>query len=354
MSYLDTRKLENACRLVDDGVEAGVYTGAVLLVTHLGNTVCRHAAGLVKPGGGSVTPDTRVDLASLTKPVVAAALLVLVETGGLTLTNVVSDFIEEARGSLWERTTLHELATHTSGLPPWIPLFNVGKTKSEMLRALLAAPRYRPPHARYAYSDLGYILLGEIIERVAGSPLKSAIPNLLLEPLGMSDTGYLPAATIRQKIVATANCPLRQGKVLQGEVHDANAHALGGTAGHAGLFGTAADVATFANFLLGCGGSEKPLGIASRRLASTNQLDAAVGGHSIGWFTRPNPMLPSGDLLGSAAFGHTGFTGTMVTCDPDLQMVIVLLTNRVFFPGDSPGTSIVRRKVMNAAASSLR
>jgi len=138
-------------------------------------------------------------------------------------------------------------------------------------------------------------------------------------------------------------------------VHDENALVFGGVSGHAGLFGTAADLALEASALVGTGeiNGHRLLGMPTLRLVRTNQVDPAIGGHSIGWFTPPNGMLPRGDIFGDSLFGHTGFTGTMLVCDPPNQLVVVLLTNRVVNPKDNGGIARIRRRVLNIVASSI-
>jgi Beta-lactamase class C and other penicillin binding proteins len=138
-------------------------------------------------------------------------------------------------------------------------------------------------------------------------------------------------------------------------VHDENAHALGGVAGHAGLFGTAPDLAILATALTGKGedSGHRVVGLPALELIRRSQIPAEVGGHTIGWFAHPNPMLPRGDLFDQTTFGHTGFTGTMIACNPTTQVITVLLTNRVMSSADASGIVGVRRKVLNAIASSV-
>ncbi|HEV2471523.1 MAG TPA: serine hydrolase, partial [Chthonomonadales bacterium] len=181
--------------------------------------------------------------------------------------------------------------------------------------------------------------------------------NRIFLPLGMMRSSYCPAAELHGHIAATANCKWREGEILAGVVHDANAHSLGGIAGHAGLFSTAPDIARLAVALLPPSEmlSERTrlLGPRARRLAAENQIEPSIGGHSIGWFTPPNGMLPAGDLLSRRSFGHTGFTGTSIVMDPELDLVLILLTNRVYVPGEGSELLKLRRYFAAAAAAAI-
>jgi CubicO group peptidase (beta-lactamase class C family) len=352
---LDSRRLAVADAHIQAGIEDHTYPGAVFLVARYGKIGHQKAFGHMQPGGSATRIDTIFDLASVTKPVNAVALLTLVEDGKVSLLQKLEELLPETKGSAIAPVTVRQLATHTSGLPAWKPLYKIHGGKKPILADILRTPLHHSPGSHYTYSDLGYLLMGEIIERVSGMSLDQYIHARALAPLGMKDTGYLPAATRKPRIAATANCPMRPGQTLIGEVHDSNAHAFGGVAGHAGLFGTAPDLALLGSALARQGEAKghRLLGVPTLRLARTNQIPAEVGGHSIGWFTPPNGMLPRGDLLGETVFGHTGFTGTMLVCDPEYELVIVLLTNRVMNPSDNGGILRVRRRVMNAAASAI-
>jgi CubicO group peptidase (beta-lactamase class C family) len=352
---LDARRLAVADGHIRAGQDEKVYPAAVLLVARHGQIAHHRAFGHLHDGGKPTRPDTIFDLASVTKPCVATGLLTLVEDGKVSLAQTVEDFLPEAKGTPIGPLTIRQLATHTTGLPPWKPLYKHGQGREAQLAEILRTPLRSPPGTHYAYSDLGYILLGEIVARAGGMNLDQYLHARLFAPLGMKDTGYLPAATRRSRIAPTANCPMRPDRTLIGEVHDANAHASGGVSGHAGLFGTAPDLALLATALAGKGEANlyRVLGIPALRLAQTNQIAPDIGGHSIGWFTPPNGMLPRGDLLGDTAFGHTGFTGTMIVCDPVYDLVAILLTNRVMNPDDNGVILRVRRRVMNAVASAI-
>jgi CubicO group peptidase (beta-lactamase class C family) len=296
--------------------------------------------------------ETIFDMASVSKPITATLLLQCVEQGQLNLGMTVAYLLPEAKEAPVGPVTLRQLATHTSGLPAWKPLYKTAAASA--LEDILTTPLETEPGTRYVYCDLGYILLGEILARVTGKPLDRLAQERIFAPLGMTRTAYCPDASLHPEIAATANCSWREGRILIGEVHDANAHSLGGVAGHAGLFSTAPDMARFGRALLNAS-SDLPsiLGPRARQLAAANQIDPAIGGHSIGWFTPPNGMLPWGDLLSSQTFGHTGFTGTLLMMDPETDLILLLLTNRVYQPIEGSGVLRLRRLFANLVAGAI-
>jgi CubicO group peptidase (beta-lactamase class C family) len=351
--------LSRAGAVVREGCESGIYPAAVFLVLREGKVAAKAAVGSIRPGSQPPQPtkiDTIFDMASLTKPITATLLLQRAERGELHLGMRVADFLPEADDSPCGPLTLFQLATHTSGLPPWKPLYKT--ERSSALEEILATELEAEPGSRYAYCDLGYILLGAVLERITGSRLDLLAHEQIFEPLGMRDSGSCPAQALHGRIAATANCPMREGATLVGEVHDANAHSMGGVAGHAGLFSTAPDMARFAVSLL--------LREAAKRLliptvlqpltvktATSSQIDPAIGGHSIGWFTDPNGMLPRGDLFSELSFGHTGFAGTMLLHDPEYGVTIIFLTNRVYNAEDGTRMMRLRRLFANAVAGAI-
>jgi serine-type D-Ala-D-Ala carboxypeptidase len=351
---LDPKRLLVASRLVEAGREDGAYPAAVLLVARRGKIAHLSAHGEIGEGR-PVNETTIFDLASLTKPLVALALLTLVEDGRVALSQTAQEYFPAVKATPLAPLTLRQLATHSSGLPAWKPLYKQSGREA-IFAEIFSSAITHPPGTHYAYSDLGYILIGEIVRKAAGVPLDEYMHSRLFALVGMKDTGYRPGPSRRERIAPTANEPSRPGTTMRGDVHDGNAFALGGVAGHAGLFGTAPDLAIIATALLGNGqvAGQRVLGIPALRMVQTSQIPAEVGGHSIGWFTHPNGMLPRGDLFDDTTFGHTGFTGTMVVCNPTTGVVTILLTNRVVSDGnDATAVARVRRRVLNAVASAV-
>lgn len=341
--------------LIEQGLAAGLYLGASYRVLRVGDGVIdAGVAGLAQESPDvPVTPDTVWDLASITKPVATAtSILILAQEGRFHLDEEVRMHLGREAPSLTGITLRHCL-THSSGLPSWRRFHSRGLTPEKIRAAVAASERERPIGSGYAYSDLGYLLLGEVVRGVTGRSEAAFARERIFEPLGMRNTRYLPPAEWRARIAAT-RCPDR-GRVLLGEVHDGNCDALGGVAGHAGLFGTAADLLTYASMLLGGGklnGGRVLCPLAARQMA-TNQNPAGLNGHTLGCFTRPNAYLPAGDFLPPDTFGHTGFTGTSLLLSPCLGLAVTLLTNRVFHERDAGDFIRFRRRFHNAVAGLL-
>lgn len=339
-------------QLIDEGLEAGLYLGASFRVYREGSgMLARGMVGRAQEGPDvPVQVETVWDLASITKPVATAtSLLLLAEEGRFHLDEPITSFLPPLVPGLSDVTLRHCL-THSSGLRPWAQFHSRGLAREQIVAEVCASERQRPPATGYAYSDLGYILLGEVIHAVSGQRVNEFARERIFEPLGMTSTRYLPPAEWRSRIAAT-RCPDR-GRVLIGEVHDGNCDALGGVAGHAGLFGTAGDLLTYARMLLGEGELDgvRVLSPLAARQMMRNQNPAGLNGHTLGWFTRPNGYLPAGDFLPEDTFGHTGFTGTSLLLSPSLGLVALLLTNRVYQQRDAAAFLRFRRRFHNAVA----
>ncbi len=342
-----------------------VFPAAVLLVKRNGRTQLHRAYGHLDPEAREQPTrlDTRFDLASLTKLFTATAFLVLVDAGRVGLDQPVAEVLPEFRGPrpirpfadplrpgrkiavvpLTDatvdagRVTFRHLLTHTSGLPAWNPLYRRGSPQAVMQAALRSDFSY-PTGTRVLYSDLGFILLGEAIVRITGRPLDVALRELVLEPLGLQATGFRPrnTASASQNVAPTGYCPWR-GRWLRGEVHDENAAALGGMAGHAGLFGTAADVAALGQLYLDGGklGDARLLRGETASEAVREQAHFSGERRGWGWMLRPEEGEAScGRFFSPRSYGHTGFTGTSLWVDPEAGLVVALLTNRVYYGRD--------------------
>ncbi len=352
----DAERLKRLRTLVEHGVTEGMYPAAVYRVLRRGHIVAQGALGMAQPDAVppvATTLATIFDMASISKPFAALLLLQCVERGDLHLGQLVGDFLPEAGETPVAKVSLRQIATHTSGLPPWKPLYQ----GPNALAQIFATPLDHEPGTHYAYSDLGYILLGEIVARVSGKPLDALAQERIFTPLGMTHTAYCPPAAWQPQIAATANCGWRKDRILVGEVHDANAHSLGGVSGHAGLFSNAPDLTRLAlafQYPEVAAANDIPPVLAplTRRLAQERQIAPEIGGHSIGWFTPPNGMLPFADLLSPRTFGHTGFTGTLLMFDPEHELTLMLLTNSVYTP--KGGLLTLRRLFANAVAGAIR
>ena len=349
--------------LVTDGMRRGAYPGAALVIG-------RHDTILVARGYGhltwasaspAVTPDgTLYDLASLTKVVATTtALMLLVEQGKVRLDVPAAAYVPEFRGAGTAGITVQQLLTHTSGLRPDLPdseLKAIRDSAALMRRVLAETPR-RPPGSRVMYSDLNAILLGELVGRVAGEPLDVFVAREVFAPLGLEATMFRPPARLRPRIAPTG---VWRGHAVAGVVNDASAFKLGGVAGDAGLFATAADVARFAQFVLRAGAlpdGRRLLQASTVRRFTTKAADFGHGTETraLGWQTVPTGerVSSAGTRFGPRSFGHTGWTGTSLWLDPDRDLFVVLLTNRAFAPRARRSFTVlkqVRGRVADAAA----
>ena len=342
MSTYSPVRIANADQLLEQGLRDGLFTHAVYALALGGETVAHTAFG-------EATTQSVFDLASLTKPVATATgILQLAEQGTLHLQQPVTHWFEDEFGPLPHLAVIQirHLLTHVSGMPaiPNWPADGENKARTACLRTALSSMPMSLPGEAYLYSDTGYILLGEIIARVAGTTLAEYFRTEIAAPLSLINTGYLPGPQL--EVVPTT------GDRLAGQVHDPRAYDMGGEAGHAGLFGTAADILAFAESVRN--GGHPILSRAATARVSVSQIQSGIGGQSFGWFCAGNAFLPSGDLFSDRAYGHSGFTGTLLLIDPVYDMSLVLLTNRVTNENEDGMRYLhLRHLWLNAAAASI-
>lgn len=340
-------------RALQEGVEDGTFPGAVLFVRLRRVLLKQYAVGRVSddPTDASVKLDTVYDLASLTKPLATAtAILTLVQQGLLAIDDRLEQILPELRGSSIGGATVRHGLTHSTGLPGWRPFYErlesirelpSGESDDAARRAVLQyvreEPLIYPTGSRSLYSDLGFMLLGIAIERVSGVPLDAYCQRNVFDPLGAQALGFLPTRnpSARAKIFGNSSevAPTEQdtwrGRVLCGEVHDENAYALGGVAGHAGLFGTGPAVLALSEaWLEGYQGRGEILSPDLVRQFASRQRDIPDSSWALGWDT-PSVPSSSGTLFSDSSFGHLGYTGTSLWIDPSRDLEVVLLSNRV-------------------------
>ena len=328
---MSARRLDAINRVVQRGILAGGYPGAAVVVGRNGAVVWQRGFGRLswETVSPRVTPDRTIyDLASLTKVVgTTTALMVLYDQGRISLDAPVAAYVPAFSGGYKDSVTIRQLLTHRSGLPSGRELWRLASTPDEARRYVLDTPLECHPGDCYIYSDLGADVLGMVVEAVSGERLDVFLDEHVFQPLGMSDTFFRPGDSLRVRVAPTELTPPR-GYPLQGEVHDENAYALGGVAGHAGLFSTAADLAVFAQMMLN-GGVYNGVHIVTDTTVAVFTRRAA-GRRALGWDTCDDGGDGScGRFLSERAYGHTGFTGTSLWIDPDRRMFVVLLTNRV-------------------------
>jgi len=326
---MSSERLAKIDHVVQRGIAAGGYPGAAVVVGRRGAAVWEKGFGRLsweKTSPWVSTDRTIYDLASLTKVVATtSALMVLYDEGKIRLDDPVSRYIPDFSGGEKDRVTLRMLLEHRSGLPAGRDLWRIAHTPEEARVAVISTPLVCEPGRCYEYSDLGADMLGFVVEAASGERLDQFVTERVFTPLGMSDTFFRPSDSLKARVAPTET-NTRRGYSLQGEVHDENAFALGGVAGHAGLFSTASDLAVFAQMMLNGGEFNGTRVIADSTVALFSTR--AAGTRALGWDTCGGSGS-CGKYLGADAYGHTGFTGTSLWLDPDRDMFVILLTNRV-------------------------
>jgi CubicO group peptidase (beta-lactamase class C family) len=353
----DDQAAEGVAALLRQAVNAGLAVGWVGLAARegvRGRCWCSGVSGL---GGEAVEADLRYDLASLTKPLATTTLLLLARRDGLDLEAPVSDLLPELGGSPWGGVTFLECATHTAGFPAWAPLYALGPaTREGYLSTLRGIAPVAPPGARAEYSCLGFAAIGIALERSGGADLATLFREMVAEPLGISEeVGFAPGAGtataageagwfVEARLLAERGLTASPAPAPEGVVpcDDGNARGLGGIAGNAGLFGSAAAVARLASEYLPGGG--ELLGADEAELATRCRTEGLEQARGLGWQLATSPDCSAGPVLSSASFGHTGFTGTSVWADPESGAVFVLLGNRLHPGGRSPDLHPLRRR----------
>ena len=284
----------------------------------------------IVPQSETATVRTVYDMASLTKVLATTpAILILVDRGMLALNASVSKYIPDFAGEGRGNVTLHHLLTHTSGLRPGLSLRENWHGSAAAINLACNESLQQLPGKKFTYSDINFILLGEIVRRVSGKPLDEFAKEEIFLPLKMRDTGFNPATSSRPRIAPTEKV---EGQMLRGKVHDPTARRLGGVAGHAGVFGTAADLARFAGMILAEGQLDgvRILSKQSVQLMASVQTPAGMRDRrSLGWDIHTGYSSPRGNLSSNESFGHTGFTGPSLWIDPSTRSFWILLTNRV-------------------------
>ena len=343
---LDGTRLAEIDRAILDNIAARKLPGAVFHLERDG-AVYEKAYGrhTYEEGASPVTPDTVFDAASLSKVLsTAPSVLLLAEEGKLDLEAPLVRYFPECANGGKEAITVRQLLTHSSGLPAGLPARPAWEGKEASLTLACTQTPTHAPGSLFRYSDINYVLLGHLVERVAGMPLERFAQQRLFTPLGMADTGYLPLArTPAARIAPTQRGPdavdaslhadLAPGQMLAGVVHDPTVRRMGGVGGSAGVFSTARDVARFGRMLVG-GGELDGVRVLSResvRLLTTVQSPPGLALRGMGMdIDSPYAQRPRGTVFPVGSYGHTGFTGCILWVDPHSRTFYVLLSNRVY------------------------
>jgi CubicO group peptidase (beta-lactamase class C family) len=355
---MSAARLQKIDRVLARAIKAGGFPGGAVVIGRRGATVLEKGFGSLSwSSKTAVVPEQTIyDLASLTKVVATTtAIMILFDEGKVRLNDPVSKFVPAFSGGAKDDITVQHLLEHRSGLPAGRDLWRIAFSPDEARRAVIETPLECAPDRCMIYSDLGADMLGFIVEAVAGQRLDVFLQQRVFDPLGMRETSFRPHWTLRDRIAPTELTPPR-GYPLRGEVHDENAFALGGIAGHAGLFSTASDLAVFAQMMLNGGEINGARIVADSTVALFTQNTPSRGTRALGWDTCGHDGS-CGKYLSTRAYGHTGFTGTSLWIDPDRNLFVILLTNRVHaarvrFP--SKVIADVRADIADAAALSVR
>ena len=313
--------------MLDQARADSAFPGAYAVVGNHAGILAEYGVGHLdwKP---SPTPDAHTlwDMASLTKVVgTTSAVMQFVESGRIALDAPVQRYLPAWTGRNKEKVTIRHLLTHTSGLPSFKPYDTLTTDPDSMAKLMFATPLDTTPGARMVYSDIGAYTFGRVVEEVSGQSLDLYLHDHVFEPLGMHETMFRPPIALRPRIAPTEIDPKRGG-LVRGMVHDERAYYLGGVSAHAGLFSSAHDLARFARMYLSGGQLDgvRIFSAATIRTFTTRQVEA----RALGW-EKPNGTNSAGHRMPENAFGHTGFTGTSIWMDPDDDVFVILLSNRV-------------------------
>ena len=363
-TQVDATKFEAIEALVREDIAQKKLPGAVVLVGRGDRVLYQKAIGhrALVPAAEPMTLDTIFDVASLTKVVATAtATTMLIEEGKIRLNDRVSTFVPGFERYGKENITIRHLLTHVSGLRPDVDLADSWTGYDTAIALAIEEVPTAPPGTRFVYSDINFFLLGDIVRRVSGKPLDEFTRERIFEPLGMKDTTFNPPPALAARIAPTERCTPYGWpcdgpgmSMLRGTVHDPTARRMGGVAGHAGLFSTAADLAVFCRMLLGNGALRgtrilSPLATARMTSPATPPEERNVRG--LGWDVDSGFSSNRGELLPAGSFGHTGFTGTSLWLDPATGLYIVFLSNRVHPEGKGDVTPLRARTATIAAAA---
>jgi len=329
------------------------FPAVAIAVTRNGQLVASSAMGrLTFDPGSEVSIDTIFDLASVSKVVATTSMaMILYERGELDMDMPVRTVVPEFAGEDPRRdeVTFRNLLAHSSGLPAYAKLFETASTREGLLDAIYGMPLVGEPGTVAAYSDIGFILLGEALSRIANEPIERFCQRNIFGRLGMVRTTFNPPKAWHSAIPPTADDTWFRHRVIQGEVHDENASVLGGVAGHAGVFSSATDVAIFAHALLrGVLVRPETLSLFTRRQTNPEGTSRALG-----WDTPSRPSQ-SGKHFSGASFGHLGYTGTSLWIDPEKQLSITLLTNRTWPDNQNQAIQQVRPEFHDAIVEALQ
>jgi CubicO group peptidase (beta-lactamase class C family) len=352
---------DSLARILRNAVADSAFPGAYAIVGDSRGVLARVGAGRIDWARNAPPPDqhTLWDLASLTKVIATTtAAAQLVELGKIDLDAPVQRYLTDWTGAGKESVTVRHLLIHTSGLPAFRPYDRQTKNQDSIAALLFGTELERAVGERMVYSDIGAFVLGEIIERVSGEELDAYFARHVAAPLRLRETMFTPPASLRARVAPTEIDTLRGG-LVHGVVHDERAYYLGGAAAHAGLFGSAHDLARFAMMMLRGGSLDGARILEPETIATfTVYVDPSFSNRALGWQKRERPGMAfrtgaawAGEKMSVSSYGHTGFTGTSIGMDPERDLFVILLSNRVNPTRNNARITAVRVSVTDAVVS---
>jgi CubicO group peptidase (beta-lactamase class C family) len=367
---LQDEQFQRAFAVLRSGVDQHAFPGAAVAIAHQGQLIAHKGLGHFTYDATSpaVTADTIYDLASVTKVIATTtACMILYDLGLFKLDQPLFELLPEFAAQQDARrreVTLRMLLAHSSGLPAYVKLFQTAHNKEQLLDQAPQVPLAADPGARAEYSDIGFILLGEALQKLTGEPLDQFCQREIFTKLNLAHTCFNPPADLKPKIPPTEDDQAFRHRLIQGEVNDENASVMGGVAAHAGCFSTALDVSVFAQCMLQ--GSHSRAGFAGEWAEGgsplvkketleifTRRQDSPPGiSRALGWDT-PSQPSQSGKYFSSRSYGHLGYTGTSLWIDPDRQLSVTLLTNRTWPDRSSQSIKQIRPAFHNAVIEAL-
>lgn len=341
---MSAARLEVIEQMVEQEIARERMPGCVVLIGRREGVVYRRAFGLRQktPTELPMLEDTVFDLASLTKPIATGtSIMILVDRGRISLDETAAHYWPEFGVNGKDVITIRQLLTHTAGLIPDNAMADYSGSRSESFARIAALGLSAPPGEKFIYSDVSFLVLGHIVERITGSSLHEFVQAEICQPLGLAETGYLPSPQLSSRAATTQE---RDGKWMQGQVHDPRAWALGGIAGHAGLFSTADDLSVYATMMLNHGSLQQTQILSQQTWELfTTAVEVPRGRRTLGWDSLSPYSSNRGDLMSDHAFGHGGFTGTGIWIDPQQNLYVIFLSNRVHPDGNGSVNSLIGR-----------
>lgn len=349
-------KFSEVDSIINHGIQDKAFPGAVILINLYGKTIYNKSYGrfTYEDNSPAVTTTSQFDLASLTKVIATTtAAMICIDRGFFKIDDKVENYIPEFGANGKDKITIRNLLLHNSGLPAWKKYYGRNLSEEKILSDIYLLECEYPTDSKTVYSDLGMVVLGKIIEKVSGISLDKFCEKEIFKPLGMDHTYFNPPDSVKEIIPPTELDHYWRNKLIQGKVHDEIASLLGGTAGNAGLFSNAPDIEKFLIMILQKGRFK------NQKIINPETLDLFLKKSSIdrerllGWDLKSQTGSSAGNLFGKNSFGHTGFTGTSIWIDPDRNLFVVFLTNRVYPSRENKKILSIRPQLHDAVIRSI-